>query len=207
MWSLILGSFTLSVIHALIPNHWIPLIAIAKAEGWKTRESMFATFITAFFHLLSTILIGILIGIAGVRLFEQFESISHIVAPTLLVILGIIYLILDFSHSGHKHLHDIKLKNKKSKAGIITSLAIGMFFSPCVELEAYYFQAASAGTLGIVVVSAVYMIITLGCIMGLVYLGLKGINRFNSHFMEHHAKRITGLVLILLGFIGYFIDL
>lgn len=206
MWQLILGSFSLSIIHALIPNHWIPLIAISKAENWKMRESMFATFVTAFFHLLSTILIGFLVGFAGIKLFENFEHISHIAAPIVLVVLGIVFLVLGIGHN-HHHNHDIDIKSKKSKAAIITSLAIGMFFSPCIELEAYYLQAANFGLKGIIAVSVVYLIITLVLIMGLVYIGLKGIKQLHSHFLEHHAKSITGIILIVLGLIAYFVEL
>lgn len=207
MWQLIIGSLVLSLIHALIPNHWIPLIAISRAEKWNTKETMFATFVTAFFHLLSTVLIGLLVGFLGIKIFESYEHISHIAAPIVLIGLGIIYLLIDLSNRNHKHHHhNINLSNKKSKGAIITSLSIGMFFSPCIELEAYYFQAANFGKIGILAVSLVYLIVTLGLIMSLVYLGLKGVNRFSSHLLEHHAKRITGTVLILLGFIGYFIE-
>jgi len=53
MWQIFLGSLLLSVIHALIPNHWIPLIAISKAEKWTIKETLFATFITGFSHMIS----------------------------------------------------------------------------------------------------------------------------------------------------------
>ena len=34
------GSFILSLIHALIPNHWIPLVAIGRTEKWtRNRDS------------------------------------------------------------------------------------------------------------------------------------------------------------------------
>lgn len=205
MWQLFIGSLALSIIHALIPNHWIPLIAISKAEKWKMGETMFATFITAFFHLLSTIIIGVLIGFLGIKIFESYEHISHFAAPIILIGLGITYLILDYRGKTH-HNHEPVIKDKKSKSAIITSLAIGMFFSPCIELEAYYFQAASFGTMGIFIVSMVYLIITLTLIMSLVYLGLKGMNRLSSQLMQYHAKRITGIVLIVLGTIGYFVE-
>lgn len=204
MWQLIIGSFTLSIIHALIPNHWIPLIAISQAENWKMRETLFATFITAFFHLLSTILIGVLVGFAGIAIFEKYEPISHIVAPAVLVVLGIVFIILGTKNNHHHH--EIDIKNKKTKTAIIASLAIGMFFSPCIELEAYYLQAANFGFNGILAVSLVYLIVTLILIMGLVYLGLKGVGRLKTHFLEHHAKSITGVVLIVLGLIAYFVE-
>ena len=81
-----------------------------------------------------------------------------------------------------------------------------MFFSPCIEIEAYYFQAATQGWIGILLVSVVYLIMTLTIMVMLVYLGLKGVNKFNLHFLDHHEKAITGVVLILLGLLAYFVE-
>lgn len=209
MWQIFLGSLLLSLIHALIPHHWIPIIAISKTEKWTNREAIFATFITGLSHMVSTIIIGIIVGFVGIKLAESYSAITSIVAPTILLVIGIVYLILDFRSSHHHHhanLEDEVLKNKKSKTAILTSLSIAMFLTPCVEIEAYYFQAARFGWSGIFIVSAVYLVMTLLFMFALVYLGLKGVNKLNLTYLEHHAKRITGIVLILLGIIAYFVE-
>jgi nickel/cobalt transporter (NicO) family protein len=206
MWQIFLGSIVLSLIHGMIPNHWIPLVVISKAENWNTRETLSATVITGISHMLSTIIIGIIVGFIGIKLSENYDFITRVVAPVILIMVGSIYVLIDLNASHHHHHHfDSKaIKNKKSKLVIIASLSIAMFFSPCLEIEAYYFQAASLGWLGILIVSTVYFFVTLALMSALVYLGLKGINKFNSHFLEHHEKRISGIVLILLGIFAYF---
>jgi len=209
MWQIFLGSLLLSLIHALIPHHWIPIIAISKTEKWTNKEAISATFITGLSHMISTIVIGIIVGFVGIKLFEKYSSITSIVAPTILLVIGVVYLILDFRSVHHHHhfdLDDEKLKTRKSKTAIITSLSIAMFLTPCVEIEAYYFQAANFGWAGIFMVSAVYLIMTLLFMFALVYLGLNGVNKLNLGFLEHHAKRITGIVLIILGIVAYFVE-
>jgi nickel/cobalt exporter len=209
MWQIFLGSLLLSVIHALIPNHWVPLIAISKTEKWTNKETYAATFITGFSHTISTIIIGIMVGFAGIKLTESYHNITKVAAPIILVLIGIIYFLIDLKSSQHHHnykINDQTIKNEKSKLAIITSLSIAMFLTPCFEIEAYYFQAGTIGWLGILIVSSVYLLITLILMSALVYLGLKGVNRFKSHYLEHHEKRITGIVLILLGLIAYFVD-
>jgi putative Mn2+ efflux pump MntP len=209
MWQIFLGSIVLGLIHPLFPNHWIPLIAIAKTEKWTNRETLSATLITGFSHTLSTIIIGIIVGFVGIKLTESYSYITRIAAPVILVIIGIIYLFLDFrKHHQHNHfdLSEEKLKTKKSKIAIIITLCIGMFLSPCFEIEAYYFQAATKGWIGIFIVSVVYLVMTLVMMTALVYVGMKGINKFNSQYLEHHEKRITGIVLILLGIMAYFVE-
>jgi threonine/homoserine/homoserine lactone efflux protein len=80
-----------------------------------------------------------------------------------------------------------------------------MFFSPCLEIEAYYFVASSFGWRGIITVSIIYTSITIAGMLLLVWLGMKGVKKIKSHFLEHHEKTITGSLLILLGIAGYFI--
>jgi nickel/cobalt transporter (NicO) family protein len=200
MWQLFLGSILLSLIHATIPNHWLPIVAVGKSEKWSMHESMLVTGISGFAHTLSTVIIGITIGFIGHRLHENYTFISEKVAPSLLILLGIIYLIIDrMKH--HRHTHGIPsaIARKRSKWAIIISLAIAMFLSPCLEVEAYYFQAGVAGWMGILLVSAVYMIITVSGMLLLVYLGNRGVQAIQSHFLDHHEKMLSGMVLILLG--------
>jgi len=209
MWQIFLGSLVLGLIHPLFPNHWIPLIAISKAEKWTNRESVFATLITGFSHTLSTIIIGIIVGFVGIKLSEDYSQITRVAAPLVLLVIGIVYIILDLRSSHHHHHFEMngeKLKARKSKSAIIVSLCVGMFLSPCIEIEAYYFQAATQGWLGILIVSLVYLTVTLTIMTTLVYLGLKGVNKLKSNFFEHHEKMITGGVLILLGLLAYFVE-
>ena len=209
MWQIFVGSLMLGLIHPLFPNHWLPLIAISKTEKWTNKESIFATLITGFSHTMSTIIIGIIVGFVGIKLSENYSYITHMAAPIILISIGLIYIALDFK-SKHHHLHfDIdskKLKTKKTKTAVLISLCIGMFFSPCFEIEAYYFQAATKGWLGILTVSLVYLIVTLTMMVGLVYLGMKGINKLKSDFLDHHEKLISGIILIFLGLLAYFVE-
>ncbi|NIW78714.1 MAG: hypothetical protein GWN16_04300, partial [Calditrichae bacterium] len=67
--------------------------------------------------------------------------------------------------------------NRKSKSALVMSLALAMFFSPCIEIEAYYFQAGTMGWKGIFTVSIIYTVITVLGMMALVYLSLKGVKK------------------------------
>ncbi len=68
-----------------------------------------------------------------------------------------------------------------------------------------YIQAGTIGWAGIFIVSAVYLLTTLVIMLSLVSLGMKGAGTFKSHFLEHHEKRITGIVLVALGILALFV--
>jgi putative Mn2+ efflux pump MntP len=158
-------------------------------------------------HVLSSLVIGLILGIIGYKLSKSYTAFTEIIAATILVIMGFVYISLDFrKHSRHhEHLKSPEELGKKSHWAIILTLSIAMFFTPCLEIEAYYFQAGIFGWSGILLVSLVYLIITISIMVLLVYLGLSGINKFKSHFLEHHDKLLSGIVLLVLGVIAYFI--
>ncbi len=211
MWQVFVGSLVLSIIHTSIPNHWVPLIAVGRAEKWARKEILFATLITGFSHTLSTVIIGIIVGFIGYKLSSNYVLISDVIAPAILILIGLLYLINGIrnnKHHHHTHSHldsNFKLKGK-SKSAVLFSLSLAMFLTPCTEIETYYFKAGTIGWTGIYIVSAVYTLVTVILMLILVFLGLKGINRFNSHYLEHHEKQITGLVLITLGISALFIN-
>ncbi len=206
MIQLILGSIILSLVHASIPNHWLPVVAIGKAEKWTLRETIGVTGISGFAHTLSTVIVGITIGIIGISLSSSYHFITETIAPVLLITLGVIYVLIDLLNH-HKHSHGTvpEMVKRRSKWAIIVSLSLAMFLSPCMEIEAYYLQAASAGWTGILVVSLIYMLITISGMILLVYLAGKGVRSIQSHFLDHHEKLLSGIVLIILGIIALFV--
>jgi len=208
MYQIFIGSLILSLIHALIPNHWLPLIAVSKTEKWTQSQTLWATVITGIAHTLSTIIIGIVVGLIGYKLAASYAVISETIAPSILIGLGLVYIVLDLRSHHHHHSHDINPdvidpgQNKSRWITILTTLSIAMFLTPCIEIEAYYFQAGTIGWTGIIIVSAVYLLTTVLVMLFLVYWGIKGARSFKSHFLEHHEKRISGLVLISLGILA-----
>lgn len=206
MLQLFFGSILLSLVHAVIPNHWLPVVAIGKAENWTQRETIMVAGISGFAHTFSTVLVGITIGIIGISLSSNYAVITEKIAPALLILLGLVYLVIDrLNHHKHKHGLDTDKVKNRSKWAIITSLSLAMFLSPCLEIEAYYFQAASAGWAGILMVSAVYVLITVAGMLLLVFLANKGVRAIQSHFLDHHEKLLSGIVLIVLGVVALFV--
>ncbi|HWB63264.1 MAG TPA: hypothetical protein VG603_07140 [Chitinophagales bacterium] len=207
MFHIILSSLVLSIIHASIPNHWLPITAISKVERWNRRTTLWATAISGFAHVGSTVLIGVVVGYTGYKLAASYRWVSSIAAPAILIALGTYYFGRNFfGHHVHHHFgHTPPPSTPFGK--VVLSLSIAMFFSPCIELESYYFTAGLHGWLGIAVVSLVYLLVTVGMMVVYVAIALEGVNRFKLGFIERNEKAITGLVLIIVGITGYFVNL
>jgi len=292
---ILFGGFVLSLIHAAIPNHWIPISTFAKVNEWNKGFTNLVAVITAFFHSLSTIIVGTLIGIVGIVIWQKYETVSKLLAAGIFIIMGIIYVsmhvfnvgkhhhhhdeefhllhthkistimlillvigmiiislyyILEsnekiigltligisiisifaaitiflinskkhfFSynyhihndeyihehdshhhHHHHEHLEINQHNNKVKKISPVVALSLALFFSPCTEIEIFYLQAAKIGIYGIVLLSLIYLLITIFVTVLLVNLSSTVIEKLKLNKLEHNEDLITGIILISL---------
>ena len=203
MISILIGSLLISILHALIPNHWLPVLAVGRKEGWDLAEISRITFIAGSAHVLSTVVIGILLGLIGGELTSQMENFMHITGPSILILMGLYFL---RQHYRHHHFHvERKTLEKKSKTSIVLALTTAMFLSPCMEIEAYFLVAGSKGWPLILTIALIYSTITLTGMLIWIRIVYKGLLKLNWHAWEHNAGIITGLVLIITGIISFFI--
>lgn len=204
MFSIIIGSLIISLLHAVIPNHWLPVIAIGRKEGWSTSEVSKVTLICALAHGISTVLIGVILSLLGSKLQDNLTYFTSIIAPVILISIGLLFI---YRHHRHKHFHiDGELKKKKSKAAIITALVIAMFFSPCMEIEAYFLLAGTYSVWLVWFIAIMYLIVTTVGMVLLVRYAYKGLLKLNWHTLEHNAGIITGLTLVATGILTFFIQ-
>ncbi len=203
MFSIITGSLIISLLHAVIPNHWLPVIAIGRKEKWTTKEVTEVTFICALAHGISTVVIGIILGLLGAKLSNNLTYFTNIIAPVILILLGLLFI---YRHHRHKHFHiDGDVRMKKSKTAIISALVIAMFLSPCMEIEAYFLLAGTQAAWFVWLIAILYLVITTTGMVLFVRFAFKGLLQLNWHSLEHNAGVITGLTLVATGIATFFI--
>lgn len=202
MFALVSGSLLLSLLHAIIPNHWLPILAIGRKEGWSLREILSITAIAGLSHVASTLLIGWLLFFFGWEISKLLSPIIPFVAPVVLVTIGIIFI---YRHYKHKHFHVDDQRHQSSKRKMILSLSAAMFFSPCLEIEGFFLAASTQSVLSAAIMSLVYFTVSLSGMIIWVTVAYHGLNKFNWHALEHKAGIITGVTLITTGIISYFI--
>lgn len=203
MITLIAGSLTLSLLHALIPNHWLPVLAIARKENWSVNKATKVTFIAGLAHALSTVLIGFIIGVAGIQLAANMNYFTAYIAPSVLIALGVFFI---YQHHTHKHFHLHRHKEIVSDKKVIVSLVVAMFFSPCFEIEAYFLMAGARGLWLVSLIALLYTVVTVGGMVIWVSITYRGLLKLNWHTLEHNAGIITGITLVLTGILSFFIQ-
>jgi nickel/cobalt exporter len=201
MITLITGSLVLSVLHAIIPNHWLPVLAISRKEKWDLAETSRVTLIAGLSHAASTVLIGVMLALIGAGLAVFVESFTAFIAPALLVALGLFYI---WQHSRHHHFHmHGQPQQTSNKNRLIISLASAMFFTPCFEIEAYFLVAGAEGWWLVALLAALYTFVSVAGMVVWVRLAHRGLLKMNWHSLEHNAGIVTGLTLVLSGLLTF----
>lgn len=204
MAELVISTFIISFLHALIPSHWMPIVTISRILKWNNAQTLRATMMASLAHCLSTILLGVGLALGGRLLGEHVEEFTEFVAPAILVALGLWFII---RHSRHKHFHlhldeNLPFSNQKK---LMFTILLTMFLSPCLEIEALFVSAGTMSWWMVVIIALVYLVVTTVGMVLWMRLALHGLNRINSHKIEHNAGLISGVVLILTGVISYLV--
>ena len=74
---LIMSAASIAFLHALLgPDHYVPFIAIAKAQGWSLPKTLRVVLLCGSGHLVGSVALGILGIVAGIELtrLEWVES-------------------------------------------------------------------------------------------------------------------------------------
>ena len=199
MLTLLAGTALLSVFHALIPSHWLPVLAVSKRQDWPVRQTLWITLLAGLAHVLSTVILGGIFAALGGTLAEKAESLTRWFAPVVLTAMGIFYI---YQHHHHHHFH---LQEQRTHWGLVASLALAMFLSPCLEIEGFFLVAGPFGWGFVALLALVYGVVTVSGMILWVWLALHGLHRLNWHRWEHNAGIITGVTLIVSGALMVFL--
>ena len=204
MFSVLAGTVLLAFVHALIPNHWLPLVAVARAEGWSRRDVNSVTFFAALAHVTGTVILGFILGYIGKALQEDYGNTIYVVSSVLLIVFGLIYFTVNLPHHHHSEQKDVAAF-KRSKRKWILIFIVMMLLSPCLEVESLFLSAGAYSMQIVVLMAVIYAVVSITGILLLVNLGYRGANLLPAKFIEHNEKRISGIVLILVGIISFFL--
>ena len=202
MNALFISVSLISFFHALIPSHWLPITVISKNAGWSKALTLRATFYLGLAHVLSTVLLCVVVSFLGQTLFEKFSNRFDQFSGILLIAYGLFFI---YRHYKHHHFHfsaeSLDKKNTSFRT-LMLQLLLLMFFSPCIEVVAIFFNAGKFGFLTVALLVFVYAVISISGMLIWVNLVQHGLKKINWHRIEHNAGLLTGGVLVLMGIIA-----
>ena len=196
-FQLFISVLTISILHAILPNHWLPVVAISRQLKWTETKTAGITMLAALAHSLSTVIIGILLALGGMKLNEWLPYFRFIAAG-ILILLGLLF-VWRHQHHMHFHLRDLHVEAHPNMGYVMGSLLLAMFLSPCLEVGALFLVAGTEGMHTTLIVATIYTITSALGMTLFAWLALQGLKRFDWHKLEHSSGLISGLILIATG--------
>lgn len=193
---------TLGFVHTLFgPDHYLPFIVMSKAKGWSTAKTVWITALCGLGHVLSSVLLGA-VGLGfgiGLSKLEFFESARGDWAAWAFVGFGLIYLLWALRQLKHKKSHG-HLRTKDGKSMTPWILFLVFVLGPCEPLiPLLMFPAAQASTLGVIAVTSVFGIVTIGTMVGVVMAVKYGFSFVKFNKLEKYTQVIAGGTIALSG--------
>jgi putative Mn2+ efflux pump MntP len=194
---MLVSTFTIALLHTLIPSHWLCFVLVGKAQGWARRKTLGVTAAAGAVHVITTITLGIALAALGRTILESHhEDTLERISAVILIGLGAIYLATHLFHAGHHHESDKAVSEKTAVLALVFSLVV----SPCsASIPLLIVASAHAGWTAIGLIAFVLLITTVGVMLLMVGLTSLGIERLQFTIFERYEKLILGLVLVGLG--------
>ena len=194
---LFISVLAISILHAILPNHWLPVVAIGRQLGWDGRKTSGVTMLAALAHSLSTVIIGVLVAMGGMTLGGLLPYFKYIAAG-ILIVLGCLF-VWRHQHHMHFHLKELKVTQQTNMGVIIGSLMLAMFLSPCLEVGALFLVAGTKGMALTFLIAAMYTITSALGMTLFAWLAFHGLKKMDWHKLEHNSGLVSGIILIVTG--------
>lgn len=197
------AAVTIATLHALAPDHWMPLAALARAQGWTPARTARIAAGCGFAHVTVSVALGVA-GLAfGVRIFERFGTPLESLAGAVLIGFGILYAIWGLRHAaahvhGHRHHHYDHVHDPK---GIKPWMVFVLFAAdPCIAIFPLMFAAAPLGWGYVAAVVCLYEAATILTIVGLVLPARAAAAAVvRGRWMHRYGDAVAGAFIVFVG--------
>ena len=223
---LFLSSCSTAVIHALIPDHWLPFALMSRAQGWTERRLILLVGVTGLVHVAVSCFLGtglILVGSEQARrLADRMGASLETVGGALLVGFGLAYGLWAHvrehrahaplrpaadaagdgpGHAGglHAHGHLLSHWSREGMTGWTLVAIIGI--SPCVLLQPILFAAAAEGTGAVVAAACGFALCTVATMVVVTWAASRGMRHLDFAFFTRYGDLLSGLVIAALGLV------
>lgn len=188
--------FMVAFLHAALPTHWLPFVLVGRAQKWSAGRTLGVTLLAGLGHVALTILLGLVLVIAGLALEPRLGHLFHWIVGGLMVAVGLFYI----ARGRHSHaMPEAGRRTYASDRAAITALVVLLTLSPCEAFLPYYLAGMKHGWGAFLLLSIVLLAATAAGMLLFTGLSLAGVRRLNLDWLERYEETILGAALVLVG--------
>lgn len=202
-FSIAIAAVTFASVHALAPDHWMPLAALARAQQWTERRTARIAAACGFAHVTVSVIVG-LIGLAlGVRIFDRFGAELESIAGFVVIGFGVLYALWGLGHArahlhGHHHHHYDHIHDVHRVSPWMVFLLFAA--DPCLAIFPLMFAALPLGWGAVGAVILLYELATIATIVLLVLPARAAATAVvKGRFVHHWGDALAGAFIVFVG--------
>lgn len=221
---LLIAAGTVGFLHSILPDHWVPLAVIGRAQHWSIARVARVSFLASVGHVLTSIIIAGIIALVGLQFRHAFETEQGHIVGVVLVLTGIGFLVWGFTGHGHHH-HDHDgvgdhaaeagdtghnptthaESNEGSSARRFAAIAVpfGAAASPDLTILPVALAASAVGGAAVIGCLAAFTVVTLATFVILTVAATLAGYQVEGEWLEEHGNLLTAVVLIGIGIAVY----
>ncbi len=215
---------TLGLLHTLLgPDHYLPFVAIARSRDWTLKKTLGVTALCGVGHVAGSIGLGAIGIAAGITMSKLsfIESVRGEAAAWLLIAFGLVYGVwgliraannkphthvhvhTDGTEHVHRHKHHQEHAHPHQQGNRrISGWALFVIFvlGPCEPLiPLLMFPAANYSVGAIVLVAAVFSVVTIATMVTAVMVATCGLKLLPAAGIGRFSHAIAGAVILVCG--------
>jgi putative Mn2+ efflux pump MntP len=199
--SVLLGTVVaVGVFHTLVPDHWAPIVAIARRRRWSYARTAAGAALAGTGHVLSTLALGLLAWGVGITVAARYGVLVNQAAAVALIAFGgwIAWGGWREAHHGHEHSHD-------STGNERTALFLILGSSPMIEGLPAFFAAARYGVPMVFMMAILFALSTIGTYIVVSVTAAAGFQSLAGNRIERYGEFLSGAIVVLIGIIALFL--
>ncbi|MCF8307916.1 MAG: sulfite exporter TauE/SafE family protein [Bacteroidales bacterium] len=203
----------LGFLHTVLgPDHYVPFIAISKARQWTLKKTAWITGVCGLAHVGSSVVIGIFgIGLSiKLAQLEAFEALRGTITGWLIIAFGLAYLVWGIRKAVTYHQRKRVMESLEKESGASSKksykqlipwmLFVVFIFGPCEPLiPVLMFPAADVSIAGMIMVAAVFGLVTIGTMLLLVLVPQYGIQKLRFSGLKQYGHAVAGALILFCG--------
>jgi nickel/cobalt exporter len=208
VYAVMVAAAAVGSLHTVIPDHWMPFAALARARRWSAMHTARVTFFCGFGHVTVSAVLGVIALFAGLEAVHVFGARLEDHSVYLLVAFGAIYMTWGLWRSfrrdplavmHHHHHHHTHGHNDHDHG--LTEWSLFALFSadPCVAVIPMIMAVAGAGWGAVLGVIVVYETATIATMIVLVAAARAGAQAIRFAWFDRFGDAVAGALILGLG--------
>ena len=86
---LIVTVAAVGVLHTIVPDHWAPIVVLARQQGWSVVRTARSAALAGVGHVTTTLLLGAAVWVAGASLAVRYGHFVSLASALALLVFGV----------------------------------------------------------------------------------------------------------------------